>query len=114
MMANATKDNICVLHSRDGEKNLAELKKFMMAKGINTKIYVLQPKLVVFKDEIANQSKISGWYNFCRDGESGGFVRSRSFGEASLEVDPVVHLVHSRCLRSALQGMLADLERTTC
>ena len=48
---------------------------------------VLMETIVVFKDEIANQSVISGWYNSCCDGASGGLVRSRTFGEASLEVD---------------------------
>ena len=58
-------------------------------------------EIVVLKDGNANQSKISGWYDFCSDGESGGLVRGH-------RLDPVVHLVHLICSRSTLHGVLAD------
>ena len=38
------------------------------------KTNVLMEEIVVLKNEIANWAATSGWYKFCRDGDSGGLA----------------------------------------
>ena len=81
-----------------GKVILSEFMKFVQKKEYKVD---KDKEIVVLKDGNANQSKISGWYDFCSDGESGGLVRGH-------RLDPVVHLVHLICSRSTLHGVLAD------